>query len=226
MYNGNPHAPTTAWLASIVDSHTAAADLAVGDTDTETFSRDGATFNVTVTKVAGPDDVDPDAAADPDPDGTHGRLDTAFVVADKQTTVYRVATDKAFAGAEAARLGTTVHTAPIDHTTLDAAPDGGLDRLVTTNPFIVEHAVPKDDAVTYCMVDFDAAYHPAGGIWFPSDVDFDPDTSGQVRHERDLPTGEVIQYPVDDRPPRVVGTDTLPGWVADRVTPEYAEGDQ
>lgn len=51
MFNGNPHAPSTAWLESIAGPG-GYEDADVGDEGTDTFDRgDDGTFEVTVKRV-------------------------------------------------------------------------------------------------------------------------------------------------------------------------------
>lgn len=93
-----------------------------------------------------------------------------------------------------------------------------VEQVSVGDPFVRDHAVPEDEAVTFAHVGID--YHVEGGYWFPSDVQpahapsgwIDPDAEGDI-----LPVGELVQYPCDDRPPRMVGYDDLPGAVKDRV---------
>lgn len=103
--------------------------------------------------------------------------------------------------------------------------DGGVETVEVGDEFVREHAVPREDAVTYVHVGLDTAYHPYGGYWFPSDIDPDPEMSGWVRRETELPRDEVIQYPRDNRDPRRPGGGTLPDWVKNRVVSEDGDRD-
>jgi len=53
MFNGNPHAPSTAWLESIAGAG-GYEDAEDGDEGTDVFRRDGDVYEVTVRK--NPDD--------------------------------------------------------------------------------------------------------------------------------------------------------------------------
>lgn len=55
MYNGNPHAPTDAWLHSIAGVG-GYEDSEPGDGGSDVFPRDGVTFRVTVENITGSDD--------------------------------------------------------------------------------------------------------------------------------------------------------------------------
>lgn len=48
MYDGNPHAPTTAWLDSLAHPHGGYNEAEPGDEGTEIIERDGRRFEVTV----------------------------------------------------------------------------------------------------------------------------------------------------------------------------------
>jgi len=96
-----------------------------------------------------------------------------------------------------------------------------VDTVETGDDFVIDHAVPEAEAVTWCHVGIDTEYHPKGGYWFPTDLDFDPESSGQVRRKSEIPTGDVIQYPRDPAFPELYGTDggvhDLPDYVPNRV---------
>lgn len=67
--------------------------------------------------------------------------------------------------------------------------------------FVEEHAVPHEDAVCWAHLDQDDAYHPHGGYWFPSGTDFRGNCSGVVSTRGQIPMGELIQFPCEERPP-------------------------
>ena len=98
-----------------------------------------------------------------------------------------------------------------------AVTDGGAKQMTITDEFVQNHAVPLDDVVTFVHIGLDDAYHPAGGYWVPTNLEPNGETTGWVQRRSQLPKGEVVQYPLDDRPPEVRGTDDLPDWVQDRV---------
>ncbi|UHQ96421.1 hypothetical protein [Natrinema halophilum] len=99
--------------------------------------------------------------------------------------------------------------------------DGGtdIDDREIKDEFVQEYAVPVDEAESFVHVGYDDAYHPTGGYWFPTGQKWG-DASGWVSRKYDLPEGELIQYPCDDRPPEILGYDDLPGWVVNRALPE------
>lgn len=102
--------------------------------------------------------------------------------------------------------------------------ENGTTRV--SDKFVRDHAVPEDEAETFAHVGYDRLYHPAGGYWFPSDIEPGDDLNGWVRADAVddvLPTGEVVQYPCDDRKPRVIGNDDVPAWVLNRVVDADAD---
>lgn len=92
----------------------------------------------------------------------------------------------------------------------------GLRVQEITDEFVLEHTVPVEEAESFTHLGMDDAYHPAGGYWFPADRKWG-DRPGWVSQKYNLPHGEVIQYPCDDREPEVRGEDELPDWVVNRV---------
>ena len=122
--------------------------------------------------------------------------------------------------------GLTTQTMQRD-TTSDAnrlMTDGGLEQTAVVDEFVVDHAVCREDAETFVHLGLDDHFHPTGGFWFPSDIDPDDDRSGWVHCEDAVPYGNLIQYPRDDRPPRMVGHEELPDWVKDRVVEVATDG--
>lgn len=96
-----------------------------------------------------------------------------------------------------------------------------IDTVDVCNAFVIEHAVPEADVVTWCHVGIDDHYHPTGGYWLPTDLVFDPETSGQVRRKTEIPRRDLIQYPAEPTAPELKGTDydadDLPDHVKNRT---------
>lgn len=101
----------------------------------------------------------------------------------------------------------------------------GITQQPVTDAFVQEHAVPADDAESFCHIGLDNAYHPTGGYWFPTDLEHDPDQPGTVATLDDLPKDELVQYPCDDRPPEITGGGDLPDLVANLVLEAEADAD-
>ena len=93
-----------------------------------------------------------------------------------------------------------------------------------TDDFVQKEAVPVDEAESFVHIGLDDAYHPTGGYWFPSGKKWG-DASGWVSSKDDIPIGELIQYPCDDRDPEIRGrlSGELPDWVVNRVVPKEAD---
>lgn len=99
--------------------------------------------------------------------------------------------------------------------------EGGKEQEVT-DEFVRKEAVPVDEAESFVHIGMDDAYHPTGGYWFPTGQKW-RDASGWVSRKYDIPHGELIQYPRDDRPPEIRGRDDLPDWVVRRYVDAGSE---
>ena len=113
-----------------------------------------------------------------------------------------------------------------------------IETVVVEDDFVNQNAVPVDRAESWVHLGLDDHYHPTGGYWFPTDLqNDDPEQTGIVDSPDDLPYGEILQFPRDDRLPEVTGgRDYLYDWVVNRVVddapftddssdPDYADED-
>lgn len=117
MYNGNPHAPTTAWLESIAGPG-GYEDAEVGDEDTETFPRDDGVFEVTVRKVAeDPDEWEPNA----EDDDTESLPRGVYLLADTPTSATPLATEAGDGDRELLREALVEHDVTVDVGDVNAA---------------------------------------------------------------------------------------------------------
>lgn len=90
---------------------------------------------------------------------------------------------------------------------------------VITDDFVIKNAAPSQEAKSWIHVGIDDRYHPAGGYWFPSSQEFDPDedATGWVEDPDDLPRDEILQFPLESRQPETAGGRHPPDYVRNRV---------
>lgn len=104
------------------------------------------------------------------------------------------------------------------------ATDGGLEVMWLDIERVCETVVPRDEANSYVHTGIDSHYHPTGGYWYPSDQEPSDEQTGIVADESEILNGELIQYPLDDISPRIVGRDDLHDWVKDRRVKAVTDG--
>jgi hypothetical protein len=85
--------------------------------------------------------------------------------------------------------------------------------------FVADLSEPVEDADGYAKLDIDERDHRLGGFWFPARegaVDAYVDITDLVFTKEDIPMGDLIHYPKDDRPPEMTGGRDVPEWVNPR----------
>lgn len=96
-----------------------------------------------------------------------------------------------------------------------------IKQVDVEDEFVREHAVPADEAESYVHIGLDHHYHPQSGFWFPTGSKWG-EASGWCSRRSEIPEGEIIQYPCEDRDPEVRGNGELPDGAVNRTIQEGA----
>lgn len=101
--------------------------------------------------------------------------------------------------------------------------DGGVETVEVEDEFVRRRASTLEESEAFVRVGYDSAYHPTGGYWFPTDSIGNPESYGWVNRESEIPDGALVQYPLNEKPVRRVGEQSVPGSAKNRVIRENFE---